>query len=202
MARRKNIGEIVSYMKGLKSIQKKARVLAMIEIVEIARGEALKNARKKFIGRNNRKLSGNMFKSIFGGYEITSNGVGGYIGTKGIPYGAIHEYGGEIKPKNARNLWVKNWDVPKVFKRMTPTEFVTNMLKKNSDFKIFKSKAGNQIAWYNKKTKSKDVWIPLFFLKKSVQMPARPYLRPAVQVASKFYGDRYMKRFVELGGKK
>lgn len=197
----RSLQEIVAFMKSLKKISQKARAISMIELIEIARGEALKNARKQFIGRNDRKLSGRLFNSIFGGYKTTANGIEGYIGTKGIPYGGIHEYGGTIKPKNARNLWLKNWTgVPKELKRITPTEFFNLMKQDKSRFALFKSKAGNQIAWYNKKTKTKSQWIPLFFLKKSVEIPSRPYLRPAIQVATKRYGSIYEKHFNHLVG--
>lgn len=200
MAKTRNLKELINYLRGLDDIYKKAHTLALIETVTLARGKALRNATKEFIGRNDRKLSGNLFKSIFSGYDFedkSSDYPVGYIGTRGIPYGAIHEYGGVIRPVKAKNLWIKNYSgVPGMLKRMTPTEFFNAKKADPRSFRLIKS-----TAFFVKKISirsKKEKWIPLFFLVKKVKMPKRSYLRPAVNDASKGFGALARKRFAEL----
>lgn len=145
---------------------------------------AKQNSTKQFIGRNGRRLSGRMLNSIFSGFEKGRVLPTSFVGTRGIPYGRIHEEGGEIHPVKAKHLWVKNYEAPNKFKRLTPTEFMKAMRANPDEYAIIPSQPGGLIAALIDKT-SGEVDEPLFFLKKKVKIPKRPYLRPAVKEATK-----------------
>jgi phage gpG-like protein len=119
---------------------------------------------------------------------------------RGIPYGAIHEFGGTITAKKAKHLWVKV-DHKGKFKRLTPREFFELRRKEQTRarakttgrgggrrgkrYDIFRSKKGNLIAAEIDQLKSGNKIRPLFVLKKSVNIPARPYIQPAIAAAVK-----------------
>jgi phage gpG-like protein len=206
MAETRNIREIVKYVRGLQTMRQKAYTVALIETATFARGAAIKIARTQFIGRNGRKLSGRLSNSIFNSFDIDPGKEypTAYVGTQGIPYGAIHEYGGTIKPKKAKFLWIKQWEgVPGFLKRITPSEFVNKMKKEPDVYGI-----RDQVAFYfgtkrkvKQSKKSIGKFISLFILRKSVKMPERPYLRPAVEWAVTGFSGRVSKRFAELVSK-
>lgn len=81
------------------------------------------------------------------------------IGTN-LEYGAIHEFGGTIKPKTSRYLAI-------------PVGERTGSPLKYSDLKVRKTGKGNLVLVDG----SGGVQ---YVLKSSVEIPARPYLRPAI----------------------
>lgn len=81
------------------------------------------------------------------------------VGTN-LEYGAIHEFGGTIKPKNAKYLAI-------------PVGSYTGSPKKYSDLKVKKTGRGNLVLI----DASNRVQ---YVLKSSVEIPPRPYLRPAL----------------------
>lgn len=180
----RNIRELSRYIRNTRSAIVKAHAEAMLKVTLDAEGLAKRNATQQFTGRNNYKLTGRLLNSIFSGFSPFNAGQSlptGFIGTRGIPYGRIHEFGGVIEPVNAKHLWLKMHGVSG-FKRITPKEFVSKMQKNPKQYRIFKSKKGNLIAAFiNNKKKIK----PLFVLRDKVTIPARPYLQPAVDEAVK-----------------
>lgn len=81
------------------------------------------------------------------------------VGTN-LDYGAIHEFGGTIKPKNAKYLAI-------------PVGSYTGSPLKYSDLKVKKTGRGNLVLL--------DAGGRVqYVLKASVEIPARPYLRPAL----------------------
>ena len=191
MPKQRNITELVSYLQQTRNLFIKGYGLALIEMTQDVEKRAKQNATNQFKGRNGYTLTGRLLNSIFSGFEKRGKGLPiGFVGVRGIPYGAIHEFGGVITPKKAKNLWVKNYHAPKKFKRMTPTEFIDKM-KSNPTSDL---KGGREtfsiITSKDKKTKiaalvqnyvtRPDKVTALFFLRQKVTIPKRPYLSPAI----------------------
>lgn len=199
MSKQRNISELQAYLKQTRSNLVKGYGLALIQTTQEIEGLAKRNVTQQFTGRNKRTLTGRLLNSVFSGFEKKANGLPtAFVGVRGIPYGAIHEFGGVITPKKAKNLWLKNHDVPSKYKRMTPREFVENMKKSGKglsrgqeSFSIIPTKKGGLIAVVQKNFITGDSGlsakslqnkvIPLFFLRKKVTIPKRPYLTPAIK---------------------
>lgn len=180
------ISELADYIQASKDATLKAYTRALLSFLSHAEAEAKRNATRQFIGRNGRRLSGRLLNSIYTDvvFDSSSNKLPvGVIGTRGIAYGRIHEYGGKIEPKKAKHLWLKQWGGrADKFRRMTPTEFINEKNANPKEYKIFTSKKNNLIAAY---TPAGGDIVPLFVLRSSVTMPERPYIRPAVETALK-----------------
>lgn len=193
MARR-NIEELVDYLRSSTDAVGIAYVRTLVGVLSIAEAKAKRNATQQFTGRRGRKLSGRLLNSIFTMVDFNRGNSllpVGVLGTRGIPYGRIHEYGGEITPKKAKHLWVKQWGGrADKFRRLTPTEFIKLKQQNPSQYKIFRSQANrnNLIAAYE--PSAGDV-VPLFVLRDRVNIPSRPYLTPAVEEALKEFPGRF-----------
>jgi hypothetical protein len=163
-------GWIASLPKGIK----KAQALAMVEAVALATAEAKRNAMRVFTGAPNRPKTGRLVNSITGGVERDGDTVAGFVSV-GVPYARIQELGGEIRPVRAKWLWVPLTG-PKTrgaLKNMTPSEFVS------SPGSVYLPTNGGKIAM----KKVGDMLVPLFALRAKVNLPPRPYLGPAIEVA-------------------
>lgn len=170
---------MVSYIKTMQRGVDRAEVLATIALARSVEMSAKRNAIKEFTGRNQRKLTGNLLNSIFSGVEKEGGNLNAFVGTRGIPYGAIHEFGGTITPKKAKNLWIPSREN----KRMTPREFM-NMRRADPSQFFLNSKVAGRVL------QKKPLRImPLFFLTKQSVIPERPYLRPAIEVGMDAYPD-------------
>lgn len=170
----------------------KAHALAMLEIIQDAERRAKENAKRQFIGRNGRRLTGRLLNAIYSGFTPFRPGQSlprGFIGTRGIPYGRIHEFGGTITPKTARHLWIKQWGGrADKYRRMTPREFIQAKEQDPDRFAILTSKRGGMIAAELEKRRNRPSNITaLFVLKDKVTIPARPYLIPAIEDALEAY---------------
>lgn len=180
------IEDLAEYLKKTRSATFKAYTRALFSLLSTAEAEAKRNATRQFIGRNGRRLSGRLLNSIYTSVNFDSSTdklPTGVIGTRGIPYGRIHEYGGTIEPKKAKHLWLKQWGGrADKFRRMTPTEFIEQKNANPSEYTIFMSKKNNLIAAY---TPAAGNIIPLFVLRSKVTIPERPYIRPGVETALK-----------------
>lgn len=94
------------------------------------------------------------------------------IGTN-LEYAAIHEFGGTIKPKSAKYLAI-------------PVGSYTGSPRKYGDLRVRKTASGNLVL-VDAGNKVQYV------LKSSVEIPARPYLRPALDE----HGDEAQKEMGE-----
>lgn len=108
-----------------------------------------------------------------------------------IKYGALHEFGGTIRPVTKKYLRVAVNDQAKELNLQIGTKSIRDV----GPFRIFKSKRGNLMAigedkvtarWYATNAKGKRVErqktnVPIFVLKPLVQMPKRPFMRPALE---------------------
>jgi phage gpG-like protein len=183
-----DISKLVDYLRTTKDAAMKAYVQSLLSFLTQAEAQAKRNATRQFTGRRGRKLSGRLLNSIYTALEIVNGKPKGVIGTRGIPYGAIHEFGGDITPKKAKNLWVKQWGgKADKFRRLTPTEFIKLKEQNPSQYKIFRSQKNNLIAAY---TPTAGEVVPLFVLRQRVTIPERPYIRPAVETALKGFPEK------------
>lgn len=117
--------------------------------------------------------TGKLMNSIGASKKVTieSDGsVTGEIGPQGVPYAAIHEYGGTIVPKTAGALTIPTSEnrrpdgLPRV-----PTNRLSS-----------RAFARNGILFDVDGTGNSQRLTPMFILKDSVTIPARPYLAPAL----------------------
>jgi phage gpG-like protein len=115
-------------------------------------GEAKNNISKR--SRHGQLLGNITHKVIGNSVRISANTI----------YAAIQELGGEIKPSKAKSLAVP---INKAAEGKEPKDFPDLVLiKKNGKALLCKT--------------SKKKVTPMFILLKSVDIPERPYLRPAV----------------------
>jgi len=202
--KKKPIDHLVKTIGKIRDRRIKAHNLAMIELGEIAKLQAVQNVREEFGHRvPGRRQTGQLMNSVFTRREKVTGTklLMIWLGTRRIPYGRIHELGGVVKPVQARWLWLKQYQkVPAKFRRMTPREFIENKRKRPDEFQIFEDNSGGLTAWYKGPSKYAQGarkrgkpririarWIPLFFLRKQVKIPKRPYLVPAAEFAIKQY---------------
>ncbi len=194
MATALDIREMVEFIKGMESGVRKAIVKAHVATMLKAESFAKSNAQRQFIGRNDRRLSGALMNSIYSGYEKGDDYPVGFVGVRNVPYGAVHEFGtdglpgGVIKPVKARKLWIPQY---KNTGKMTPREFIRMKMQNPRMFFLNDEVAGK---WENPKSKAKRL-IPLFFLVDKVKIPARPYIRPAIEAALEFFPG-YLEKFM------
>jgi len=196
MARKvKKLTELHRDLMKTKDAFKRASILALISTANRAELIAKKNAKEQFTGRWGRTLSGRLLNSIFHEYGGSSKKPVAYVGTRGIAYGRIHEEGGTIVPQNAKFLWQRLPDINKKgskFRRLTPFEFYA-LAKSQSDFFYHKTDDGKLFAAYAGPRKIQL----LFYLRKKVKIPARPYLNPAVKEAIKYW-PKEVQRFYDM----
>lgn len=211
LARVYEIRELAAVIKRIGDTTRRAEVMALIRTTQEAERLAKLNAQAQFTGTPERPKTGALMNAIFSGYVLTkgkrdiASGVVGVKSRKGRrgtrPYGRIHEYGGEIKPVKAKNLWLpltgpKSRGLPGRFKNLTPSDFVALMGTKDptARFAIIPGRRGPvaivSLRRGRGKGKIRDKIIALFALRKSVEMPERPYIRPAIAEALKDHQSR------------
>jgi phage gpG-like protein len=106
---------------------------------------------------------GHLLNSIFYKIQDTANGPELLVGSFGIPYARIHEFGGIIRPVRARALAIP---LRKEFRNIPPRTL-----------DLFVLKRGGKVFLARKNGGKLDI---LYVLKDQVRIPARPYLRPAL----------------------
>lgn len=132
---------------------------AMLRVATLIEAQAVLNIRTKL----NRNSKGALRASIGHRFESRNTLL---VGSFGIPYARIHEFGGTITPKTARKLAIpinkefegrRARDVPGLFRGKGRSNDI--LFKKNADGSIMAA----------------------FVLKDSVTIPPRPYLAPAIR---------------------
>lgn len=103
----------------------------------------------------------------------SGNSVTGELSSAGVPYAAIHEYGGTITAKGkALTIPTEENRRPDGSPKITIRELFGGLRSK-----VFTTKGGVvMLAPGGKGSKL----TPMFIFKKSVTIPARPYIRPAL----------------------
>lgn len=134
-------------------------LLAMTLMVE---ADAKKRVKENFKGVGT--LAASITHKIL---KVSGFPVSGQVGSK-LAYAAIHEFGGTIEPKTAKWLTI-------------PFEGVKGRARDYQDtfFRWKKGADGQQLILFQN-VKGGDP-IPLFVLVKRVEIPARPYLNPALK---------------------
>lgn len=174
------ISQLRDYISRCENTMSRAFYKAMIATTQEIEKQAKINARKEFRGRNDRKLTGGLLNSIHTGYVLEGTEFQGFVGTQGIPYGRIQELGGKIEPVKAKKLWLP---VYKNAGKMTPREFVRLTQTNPAYYHMFDKVAARWTGAYDYVSgKLKKEYEPLFFLRDEVNLKARPYLTPAVDV--------------------
>lgn len=90
-----------------------------------------------------------------------------------LVYAPIHEFGGTITPKRVKYLPVP---FPGMAKRAKQIRAAAGGSLRGANLDLVKSKRGNLLLVEKNEDRS---FTPVFILKKSVRIPARPYMRPA-----------------------
>lgn len=87
-----------------------------------------------------------------------------------VPYAGPQHRGDTIRPKRGKYLAIPLSPPLSVSQRRTkgPRDF--------TDTRIFKSKAGHLLVWKNFGSKKDPNWKPIFLLKTSVKLTARPFM--------------------------
>ena len=197
-----SIREMVDLIHDADTAITRASRKALLKVTLQAELKAKQNASQQFTGRHGRTLSGGLNNAIYSGFERESDEeLSGFVGTHGIPYGRVQEYGsdGPITPKQAKHLWVKNYRVGPQFKRITPREFMAARLRDPRHWPIFRSKNDKLIAWHSDSITSatKSDVTALFFLMDQVTIPARPYLGPAMEEASENFSEEFARFYAQ-----
>lgn len=110
--------------------------------------------------------------------QIVAQVGGGGVG--GVPYAAIHEHGGTILPKRGRFLAIPMGPALKGGKNGGANMWPRDI----PDLTFVSIRGGAQAMLVRRMGKGKRAgFVPWFHLVRSVNMPARPYLRPAVDAA-------------------
>lgn len=216
---------MAAYIASLSEPILRSATLSLVKAINKAENHAKRNVTKTFKGSRDRPKTGQLTAAVFSGYEFkkgeSPEGFVGVRSKKGAagtkPYGRIHEFGGIIKPRKAKYLWIplfgsKSPGMLGNFRNMTPRDFVKKMKetrkagettfehwgakgrkkpqtlkKKRATFSIFRSMNNELIAWYSERTGSgrsaRERGFALFLLRTRVIIPARPYIRPAVEKA-------------------
>jgi phage gpG-like protein len=106
----------------------------------------------------------------------TGTSVEGELSSAGVPYAAIHEYGGVIKPVNSENLAIP---LPGNRRADGSPKVTLQQLFGSMKAQVFTTKNGVVMLSNGKKSKTAKL-TPMYVFKKSVTIPARPYIRPAL----------------------
>lgn len=95
-----------------------------------------------------------------------------------VVYARLHEYGGVVSAKNAKFLTIPLRDAmtPAGVARFTARKLIENPSAFGYDATFF----SKGVLLGVKGRKASSLSVPLFALKRSVRIPARPYLRPAL----------------------
>ena len=178
------LSALTKHINNIADATKRGTALAVLEATEIAYKQAMLNAKTMFNNTQGYVRSGVLMNAIYRRYDKAT--MSGYIGAK-APYSRIQEFGGVIVPRNAKHLWIKNYDAGSRFKRMTPTDFMTARNTDKASYPIFHDPHSGRLIAGLMELKGKKYGpaqvIALFTLVDKVTLPERPYIRPGVQMA-------------------
>lgn len=208
-----DIGQFSRVIQSTSDLMQKSKYQGLLVVTQQAVASAKYNSTQQFIGRRGYTLSGRLLNSIRSRYEKDGDNASSFVGSYGIPYGAIHEKGGKIEPKNWKYLWMRLPAAQRKagqFAGISPKEFYNLAKKRNSGYYYANSKRGNLFAMYrdpdldSDEVQNKGLGVPLFWLRTSVFIPKRPYLKPAVDKANKALAPTIKEIFLNyikrLGG--
>lgn len=201
------IGDFRFYMARASTVFQKAIGYSLLETMQIAERKARQNIRTNFKGKHKDAskqdyqytLSGALFNSVYSRFEDHPREPTGVLGSKGVVYARIHELGGTIKNKNWKYLWLRQKatiEKGSMFRRLKPAEF-WELAQVDSDY-FYYQKNGKLFA----AVKTWGGVVNLFNLRKKVEIPARPYLRPALVSAGERFPGILRRWVIKLGKEK
>lgn len=181
---------LIQWVAGIKDGVHRALGEAMVSATEVAYKDAVTRAKTQFNNTSGRVRTGGLMNAIYRGFDpITGKG---FLGVQS-PYGALQEFGGTVRPVNARHLWVKQWQgVPASLRRMTPREWMAAHRTDPQHFAFY-----GRSAVYKQGNKA----VTMFALADSATIQARPYIRPAVEMAFAQLPMLLQQRLATLGAK-
>lgn len=143
-------------------------ILAMTLLVKAA---AAANIKRNFKGVGT--LAASLGHKVL---KLAGLAVTGVVGSN-LAYAAIHEFGGTIEPKNVKWLTI-------------PFEGIKGRARDYPDtfFEWQKGAEGQRLILFQRNAGGKPT--PLFVLVKRVEVPARPYLNPALTENADLIGKR------------
>jgi phage gpG-like protein len=137
------------------------------------RREAIRNGQRTFgmTARNNSRgkaiapSRGKLVESIM--LAVVGQLPGVTIGSPTVPYAAIHEFGGWVKPRNAKYLTIPQ------------DPYFVGKRAREFDLSVVKTKSGKLFLV------QKQTGIFAYLLRREpVRIPPRPYLRPAMELVA------------------
>lgn len=159
--------------------------LLMWRALTILEAAIIQNIRKNLTVRTGRLMNSvPESKKIEERHKGNLDTIVGSIGPQGVKYAAIHEFGGRIESKGKALMFPtsenrKRDGSPKVMRDEIPDEDV--VIAKGIIFRMI----GGKRKGHPGRLK------PMFLLRKAVTVPARPYLRPALEKNA----DRIAEKF-------
>ena len=153
-------------------------------------GAALKGQKAAVVNckRVLRVRTGRLSQSIAGKIEpgaetdvirLTLAAGGRVAGGADVNYAATHEFGATITPKNAKMLRIPFPGGP-ALTGAGVDRFATPLRATGAGLFAIQKTAGGKLVLVNTAAKGKAAGRPWYVLKRSVKIPARPFLRPAV----------------------
>ncbi len=174
MAMVREIRDMAQFFRDITGRVRKATARALVKTVNAASNKAKRNEKERFHGSADRPLTGNLLNAIFAGFQLAGTGQNKTIGTGMVavrsnkgqagtrPYGRIHEYGGTIRPRKAKFLWLPMFGPKSTgdkgnFRDITPREFMKGIMeqRKKRIFNTRSTKAGANAKGFNYKGRSK-----------------------------------------------
>ena len=158
--------QLATMKRGLKNQMMRALTLLEAEILQNIRSSSGLHVR-----------TGALLNSVGSSKKVTTNSdgtVSGQIGSAGVPYARIKEFGGIISAKNRQYLTIPTQEN----RRPDGSPIVTTgQLRVMQRLGLAFIKDG---IIFQRVLGKKQAATPMFILKKSVDSPAKPFLRPAL----------------------
>lgn len=133
---------------------------ALLTAVLLVEAVAKDNVHKNFKGKGT--MAASISHKVL---KVRGLALAGVVGTN-LPYGAVHEFGATIEPKNTDWLTI-------------PFTGVEGRAKDYQDT-FFAWSKNNNLILFQRQGKGQDPK-PLFVLVKKTEVPARPWLNPALE---------------------
>lgn len=136
-------------------------------------------------GKSPHKDTGTLGRSI----QVDDRGItdkerpSARVGSNAV-YAAIHEFGGEIRPKSSRYLTVPIGQTGRDLLRR-------GGLRAIPDTFVFRSRKGNLIVARTRGKARKAAMEAIAVLKDSVRIPRRPFLRPGLRMSNQAILDEF-----------
>ena len=171
----KEVNRIAKEVNSGAKILQRGILQVMDNSLSVLKLEIIRNIQRK-LKRRTGTLQNSIEYSIIG----ADKKIIGLVGTRGVPYAPVHEFGAEIVPKKAKYLTIPIGDNRR-------RDGLPRIRTKDIDAPFFVKKHGTLFMG------GRDEGI-LFVLKKKITVPPRPYIQPAIDK----HRENIYKRFSAL----